>query len=147
MPELLTHVSFTEDATRREKLDSVFRAYNDEKSAWHKDIRTTGGKPFDIYLEDKNGELMAGLYGESYWQSMEIDRLWVHEDYRHQGLGSQLLQKAIDHARAQQCRFIHLTTFSFQAPDFYQKHGFKVVGQLLDMPPGFAKYWLRKDLE
>ncbi len=147
MPELTTLVSTTEDEPRREKLNALFRAYNDEKSVWHKDIRATGGNPFDVYLEDENGELIAGLYGESYWQSMEIDRLWVHEEYRYQGLGSQLLVKAIEHAQTKQCRFVHLTTFSFQAPDFYQKHGFTVVGQLLDLPPGFAKYWLRKDLE
>ena len=39
-----------------------------------------------------------------------------------------------------------LSTFSFQARDFYQRHGYRVVGQLDDYPPGETFYWMRKEL-
>ncbi len=134
------------DDVGRGILDQGLRTFNDDKSVWHRDIRQTGGQPFDIYIEDTTGAIVAGLYGEIYWQAMEVDRLWVSAELRHQGLGSMLITRAEKHAREQSCRFIHLSTFSFQAPEFYLRHGFDKVGELNDMPPGHSKIWLRKDL-
>jgi ribosomal protein S18 acetylase RimI-like enzyme len=138
-------VSYSEDADFRAKLDQELASFNDQQSPWHRDIRATGGQPFDLKV-DQDDEIIAGLYGEMYWESFEIDRLWVSSDYRNQGIARALLCKAEAIAREKSCRFLHLSTFSFQAPDLYQKLGFKCVGKMEDFPPGFAKYWFRKTL-
>jgi hypothetical protein len=38
-----------------------------------------------------------------------------------------------------------LRTFSFQARRFYEKEGYRVVGELADYLPGETLYWVRKD--
>lgn len=62
-----------------------------------------------------------------------IDILWVNENYRHQGLGSKLLEYVEDTAKAKGCYLIHLDTFDFQAKDFYLKHGYEIFGTLKDL--------------
>ena len=90
---------------------------------------------------------MAGLTAELYWGWMFVDDLWVHESLRHQGYGSRLLAAAEEEAQKRGCARVWLRTFSFQARAFYEKYGYRVVGQLDDYPPGEVFYWMRKDME
>jgi len=41
---------------------------------------------------------------------------------------------------------IYLDTFSFQAPAFYQRHGYQVFGTLPDFTPGHQRYFFTKQL-
>jgi hypothetical protein len=43
--------------------------------------------------------------------------------------------------------YIGSDTFSFQALDFYKKHGYVVFAKLNDIPPGHSRYYLKKLLE
>jgi hypothetical protein len=49
-------------------------------------------------------------------------------------------------ARKNGAKNVYLDTFSFQALDFYQEHGYRVFGELEDFPPGHQRYYLRKEL-
>ncbi len=40
----------------------------------------------------------------------------------------------------------YLSTFGFQAPQFYASCGYVTFGELNDVPPGSKRIWLRKDL-
>lgn len=57
-----------------------------------------------------------------------MDIFWLHEDLRGQGYGTQLLQMAEQEAIARGCHQAHLDTFEFQAPGFYEKHGYQCWG-------------------
>ena len=57
-----------------------------------------------------------------------------------------LLQKAEQEAVARGCHHVHLDTMSWQAPMFYQKHGYEILGVLPDIPKGNQKYLLIKSL-
>ena len=50
-------------------------------------------------------------------------------------------------SQARGCTRAHTSTYAFQALAFYQRHGYRVIGQLDDYPDGYTLYWLRKDLE
>ena len=47
-------------------------------------------------------------------------------------------------ARLHGCKVILLSSYSFQAPEFYQKHGYELAWQLNDFPPGHQYCYLVK---
>ena len=77
---------------------------------------------------------------------MHIDILWVDDKFRGQGLGSKLLLAAENEARRRGCHSVHVDTMSWQAPDFYKKHGYKIISELEDIPLGNKKFHLVKNL-
>jgi hypothetical protein len=57
-----------------------------------------------------------------------------------------LLQSVEHEALARGCQQIVLASFSFQAPEFYQKLGFETFAVLEDHPRGYQHHYLRKRL-
>jgi ribosomal protein S18 acetylase RimI-like enzyme len=105
-----------------------------------------GHTPLNIVEYDTNGNIIGGILGGTYWGWMYVDILWVHESHRYKGIGSKLLCKAEKEAIRRGCHHVHLDTMSWQAPEFYQKHGYEVIGILPDIPNGNQKYLLMKAL-
>ena len=105
-----------------------------------------GHTPLCIVEYDDGGNPIGGLLGGTYWGWMYVDILWVHENHRHKGIGSKLLLAAEKEAICRGCHHVHLDTMSWQAPEFYKKHGYEVVGILPDIPSGYQKYLLTKVL-
>ena len=105
-----------------------------------------GHTPLNIVEYDTNGNIIGGILGGTYWGWMYVDILWVHENHRRKGIGSKLLCEAEKEAVSRGCHHVHLDTMSWQAPEFYQKHGYEVIGILPDIPNGNQKYLLMKAL-
>ena len=103
-----------------------------------------GHTPLNLIEYDADGSIIGGLLGGTYWGWMYIDILWVREDHRRQGVGSRLLTEAEKEAMRRGCHHVHVDTMSWQAPMFYQKHGYEVIGVLPDIPRGNQKYLLMK---
>ncbi|MEK5057997.1 GNAT family N-acetyltransferase [Paenibacillus sp. FSL H7-0326] len=83
-----------------------------------------------------------------YWSWLEIDILWIDQKHRKNGHGSSLLSEIERIARAKkQCTFIKLNTFSFQAPGFYEKHGYQIIATIHDAPRGHKHYYFLKELD
>jgi ribosomal protein S18 acetylase RimI-like enzyme len=100
----------------------------------------------NLILRDQDGQIVGGVLGRMYRFALFIHILWISEQVRGQGYGSRLLEEMESIARAKGCKLIHLDTWSFQAPDFYKKHGFEIFGILEGFPEGFKRYFLRKDI-
>ncbi len=103
-------------------------------------------QPLAIFLRDVNEHIVGGLVGETYWQWLYIEMLWVHESCRGQGHGHTLLNTAEQKAIQRGCQYAYLDTFSFQAPKFYQKRRYCIFGELPNFPEGYRRFFLRKDL-
>jgi ribosomal protein S18 acetylase RimI-like enzyme len=97
-----------------------------------------------IVLRDVDGRIYAGLSGHTWGGVAEVRFLWVHEARRQTGIGSRVLRAAEDTARSRGCRKIVLSTHSFQAPEFYRKHGYNVAGEFSDYPQGYRSIFLEK---
>jgi GNAT superfamily N-acetyltransferase len=102
---------------------------------------------FPQYKAVVNGILAGGILGrrESYGV-LHIEVLYLHPEYRQQGLGTMLLQRMHHYAREKKCSLIRLSTYDFQARGFYEKHGYSLFGQLENCPEGHTKYFMKLDL-
>ncbi len=100
----------------------------------------------NIVEYDESKRIIAGILGGTYWGWMHIDILWVDEKCRKTGIGSKLLKAAETEAIRRGCHSVHVDTMSWQAPDFYKKHGYRIIGELENIPDGNKKFHLVKEL-
>ena len=100
-----------------------------------------------IFLRDDQRQMVAGISGWLWGECLEIDYLWVQEAVRGQGVGKQLVIALEEAAVVRGCRQITLETFSFQAPEFYQKLGYNEFGVIDGFGNHFRKFYMPKRLQ
>ncbi|KAB7672673.1 GNAT family N-acetyltransferase [Bacillus sp. B1-b2] len=97
-------------------------------------------------VRDEQAKIVAGITGHTFWHHMHIDYLWIDESVRKSGYGTKLLTEMEQLAKEKECTFIYLDTFSFQAPEFYLKHGYEVFGKLDNFAEGVEQFFFQKRL-
>ena len=107
-------------------------------------INKYDGNLFARIIRDQNNDIIAGISGWTWAMVSEITLLWVKEEYRNNGLGKILLKAAEEEIIKKGCTTILLRSYSFQAPLFYEKNGYKTVYILDDFPNGYKHYNLVK---
>lgn len=101
----------------------------------------------DFSATHQNGELLGGIQARRFnWGILQIELLFVFEQYRNQGVATTLLDYVEQIARENQCHLAHLDTFDFQAKNFYLKHGYSVFGTLENAPKEHCHYYMKKEL-
>lgn len=91
-------------------------------------------------------EIVGGVIGVVHWNWLYVDLMWLREDLRGRGDGHRLLALLEEEARQHGATQVYLDTFSFQAPEFYRRHGYRVYGELKDFPAGHDRLFLTKTL-
>jgi GNAT superfamily N-acetyltransferase len=95
---------------------------------------------------DEAGELIGGLSAWTWGGLLGIEMLWVREESRRDGWGSRLLSAAEEAARERGCDRACVSSFTFQAPAFYQGHGYVETGRTLGIPGGAEDVHMFKSL-
>lgn len=103
-------------------------------------------RPVAILLKDEADATIGGLWGNTVFRWLVVQLVFIPEQHRGLGLGTQIMAEAEAVARARGCIGIWLDTYSFQAPKFYEALGFEVFGQVEDHPPGQSRIFMRKSL-
>ena len=128
------------ESKKTQELGNLIRVYNQSKREPSK------SEPLNIYVEDAQGNLIAGMVAETFGSWLEIEYLYVQENLRGQGLGSNILNRAEKEARERKCKYSFVNTYQFQAPDFYKKHGYEEVFALKEYPYTGERYYYTKAL-
>ena len=99
-----------------------------------------------VKVVDGAGDLIGGLSAWTWGGLLGIDMLWVREESRQEGWGSKLLLSAEEEARRRGCDRACVSSFTFQAPAFYQRHGYVETGRTLGIPGGAEDVHMYKTL-
>ncbi len=81
--------------------------------------------PF-AFIAMEDDEFVGIITGNSYYKEIHISELIVLEKYRNKQIGSKLVQAVEDYYKDKGFENINLTTYGFQAPEFYRKCGYEV---------------------
>jgi ribosomal protein S18 acetylase RimI-like enzyme len=100
----------------------------------------------NIFLKDDNKKVHGGIIVTVLWNGMEINSLWVEESLRNQGWGRKLVAAAEKEGKARDCTIAYTNTFTWQAPGFYEKLGYKPYGKLENFPKGNTLTYFCKNL-
>ena len=108
---------------------------------------TPAARELTVRLLDASGELAAGVSGWTWGVAAGIGMTWVRDDARGQGLGKRLLADFEAEARARGCTHVFVTSFTFQAPGFYEKQGYREIFRWKGVPtPDADDVHFRKEL-
>jgi GNAT superfamily N-acetyltransferase len=100
-----------------------------------------------VQVLDGAGELAAGVSGWTWGVAAGIGMTWVREDARGARLGTRLLEEFEAEARVRGCAHVFVTSFTFQAPGFYERHGYREIFRWQGVPTADADdVHLRKEL-
>ena len=101
---------------------------------------------FCFVAEDDDGKILGVITGRAYYNEVHIGDLIVSRECRKGGIGRSLVIAVEDAYKGKGYDKITLTTFGFQAPEFYKKLGYGVEFIREDNDPKLRKFYLAKSL-
>jgi len=116
-------------------------AQNNRETFGRVDTRT-----LDVVVRDASGAIVGGLLGRSSLGLFFLDLFYLPAALRRGGLGSRIMEQAEAEARRRGCTSAFVYTVTFQAPDFYEKHGYRRFGEIACPPDGATRIFLSKSL-
>jgi GNAT superfamily N-acetyltransferase len=108
---------------------------------------TAPARELTVRIDDDAGELAAGMSGWTWGVAAGIGMTWVRADRRGTGVGARLLTDFETEAKQRGCTHVFVTSFTFQAPEFYEKHGYREIFRWEGVPTNdAADVHFRKEL-
>ena len=101
---------------------------------------------FCFVAEDDEGQLLGAITGRAYYNEVHIGDLIIGKEHRKSGIGRKLVEEVENTYKGKGYEKITLTTFGFQAPEFYKKLGYETEFVRVDKEPELSKYFLAKPL-
>jgi GNAT superfamily N-acetyltransferase len=103
--------------------------------------------PLHIFALDAHETVVGGLLGSTRFLWLSVDIVAIREDIRRTGVGRELMRRAEAEATARGCTRSFVETMDYQAPEFYEKLGYRIAGRLENWDShGHGKFFLVKVL-
>lgn len=129
------------DATLDQRISDELDAFNTAAVPGPAAVELT------VQALDDAGVLLGGVSGWTWQEAAGIGLTWVRDDQRGSGLGARLLTAFEGAALERGARRVFVTSFTFQAPGFYERQGYREIFRWDGVPvEGEADVHFRKDL-
>jgi GNAT superfamily N-acetyltransferase len=129
------------DSESRRIIDDGLSGHNVEQAGYW-DTR-----PLAVLVQDPaSGRTLGGLIGRTSLGLLFVDLVFLPTELRGRDIGSRILRMAEEEGLRRGCRAAVLYTISFQAPGFYERHGWREFGRIACDPPGTARVFMTKAL-
>jgi GNAT superfamily N-acetyltransferase len=134
-------VALERDPHAEAAISAGLAAYNAER------FRPADTATLDILVRaDNTGEPVGGLLGHTSFGLFFLDLFYLPEPLRARGLGGRIIALAENEARRRGCTAAFVYTVTFQAPGFYERHGYRRFGEIGAPPDGATRIFLTKSL-
>ena len=94
-----------------------------------------------LVVKNEEGKIFGGVTGTMYFYHLHIDFYGLINQFVMTVMVANFYIKLKKLRRKKECRLILLDSFSFQAPEFYKKHGYREYGVVEDHPKGHSQHF------
>ena len=129
-----------DDSKAGEFINQAFTEYSQKRDV------NLNYEEYCYIAENDDGEIIGAITGRAYYNEVHIGDLIVDEKYRGHNAGSELVRTVEDAYRNRGYEKVTLTTFGFQAPEFYKKLGYSLEFVREDKDPMLSKYFYSKSI-
>lgn len=133
-------VTETPDEAALARVETELAAFNDA------DVGPSEKATLAIIVRDENGAVLAGISGYTAWGWLYIQKLWVDDSLRGQGMAGRMLAAAEEEAERRGCHSALIDTFNPSAEKAYTRQGYVEFGRLENFPIGRSRIFLQKRL-
>jgi len=138
-PELI--LTDNPDSDARQLIDDKLGAYNAEHAGYW------DPRPLAVLVRDPVGRrVVGGILARTSLGLLFIDLVFLPESLRGRQIGTRMLRMAEEEAVRRGCRRAVLYTINFQAPGFYERHGWREFGRIPCDPPGTSRVFMTKEI-
>lgn len=134
-------VSATLDAEVEQTILDGLNAYNDAITGF------SDRQVLSVVVRDRDSQrVLGGAMGRTSLGLLFLDLFYLPTALRGLGLGSQVLAQFEEEGRRRGCASAVLYTISFQAPEFYERRGWRRFGEIACSPEGTSRVFMSKAL-
>lgn len=99
-----------------------------------------------LVRESGSGKVIGGLLGKTSLGLLFVDLFFIPKPLRGKKIGTKVIECAEAEARKRGCSTAVLYTITFQAPDFYERQDYRVLGRIECQRPGYTRLCMTKEL-
>jgi len=131
--------------TRDQQAEAVIRgglaAYNTAQ------FRPSDNTTLDVLVRDESGgEVLGGLPGHTSYRLLFLEVFHLPEELRGAGVGESRHRPRRGRGPTARLHPAFVYTVTFQAPGFYERHGYRRFGEVVCPPDGATRIFLSKML-
>jgi ribosomal protein S18 acetylase RimI-like enzyme len=104
------------------------------------------GQGLGFVIRDEAGHTIGVIAGYTWAGTSELKQMWVDKAYRGRGYARALLNAFVVEASSRGVKRIWVASYDFQAPEMYEKAGFKRMAEFEGWPDGHSNVILCKIL-